>query len=120
MVFVGTEPPAESVLDRCDVVGCVWPRFQIEQYRDVTEPWNSMLEDYAGQHPDLARFISVTDIVCKEDVAPCDDRIEGITARGDGIHYEGIGEKVLIDGLLEKLRPILEGIVAPSGSILPG
>ena len=110
MVFVGTEPPAESALDRCDLVGCDWPRFQIEHYRDVTTPWNSMLEHYARQHPDLARFISVTDVVCKVDVAPCDDRIDGVTARGDGIHYEGMGENVVIDGLLRRLRPILGGI----------
>jgi peptidoglycan/LPS O-acetylase OafA/YrhL len=108
VIFVAAEPPAESVLDRCRLVGCDWPRFQITHYEDVTRRWNGMLRGYAKQHPDLAGFVSITDVVCKEDVAPCDDRIAGITARRDGVHYEGAGEEAVIDSLLQQLGPFME------------
>lgn len=41
-------------------------------------------------------------------MAPCDDRIEGVTARPDGVHYEGAGEEVVIDTLLLGLGPFME------------
>jgi hypothetical protein len=108
VVFIEAEPPAESVLDRCREVGCDWPRFQIAHYEDVTVPWNAMLRDHARRHPDATGFVSITDVVCREDVAPCDDRIEGVTARRDGVHYEGAGEEAVIEALLEKLAPFME------------
>jgi peptidoglycan/LPS O-acetylase OafA/YrhL len=108
VVLVGAEPPAESVFGRCAVVGCDWPMFQIAHYEDVTVPWNTMLRDYAEGHPELSAFISITDVVCREDVAPCDDRIGGITARRDGVHYEGAGEEAVIDALLVLLGPFME------------
>jgi hypothetical protein len=108
VVFVAAEPPAESVLDRCRLVGCDWPRFQIAHYEDVTRRWNGMLLGYAERHPDLAGFVSITDVVCKEDMAPCDDRIAGITARLDGVHYEGAGEEAVIDSFLQQLGPFME------------
>jgi hypothetical protein len=108
VVFVGAEPPAESVLDRCGEVGCDWPRFQIARYEDVTVRWNAMLREYADSHPVVTGFISITDTICEQDVAPCDDRIEGVTARRDGVHYEGAGEEAVIDTLLEMLGPFME------------
>ena len=116
VVFVGAEPPALSVLDRCREVGCDWPRFQIAHYEDVTVRWNAMLRDYAGAHPDVTGFVNITDAICREDVAPCDDRIEGITARRDGVHYEGAGERAVIDALLEMLGPFMEQIGPPSAA----
>jgi peptidoglycan/LPS O-acetylase OafA/YrhL len=105
VVLVGAEPPAESVLDRCAVAGCDWPMFQIAHYEDITVQWNAMLRDYAEGHPELSTFVSITDVVCRQDVAPCDDRIGGITARRDGVHYEGAGEEAVIDALLVLLGP---------------
>jgi hypothetical protein len=108
VVLVGAEPPAESVLDRCAVVGCDWPLFQIAHYEDVTVRWNAMLRGYAEGHPERSTFISITDVVCREDVAPCDDRIGGVTARRDGVHYEGAGVEAVIDALLVLLGPSME------------
>jgi hypothetical protein len=108
VVFIATEPPAESVLDRCRLVGCDWPQFQIAHYDDVTRRWNAMLRRYAERHPELAGFVSITDAVCKEDVAPCEDRIAGITARHDGVHYEGAGERSVIETILLELGPFME------------
>jgi peptidoglycan/LPS O-acetylase OafA/YrhL len=116
VVFIGAEPPAESVLDRCAEVGCDWPRFQIARYEDVTVLWNAMLREYAGTHPDVTGFVSITDAICREDVAPCDDRIGGITARRDGVHYEGAGEEAVIDALLEMLGPFMERFEPPSAA----
>jgi len=113
VVFIGAEPPAESVRERCRDVGCDWPSFQIEHYVDVTVPWNAMLRDYAERHPDRSAFISITDVVCREDVAPCDDRIEGVTARRDGVHYEGAGEEAVIEAILEMLAPVMERFEPP-------
>jgi len=108
VVFIATEPPAESVLDRCRSVGCDWPQFQIAHYDDVTRRWNALLRRYAERHPELAGFVSITDAVCKEDVAPCDDRIAGITARQDGVHYEGAGEGSVIETILLELGPFMD------------
>lgn len=108
VAFVATEPPAESVLDRCLHVGCDWPQFQIAHYDDLTARWNELLRAYADDHPERAVFVSITDAICREDVAPCDDRIGGVTARRDGIHYEGAGEERVIEALLERLGPLME------------
>jgi peptidoglycan/LPS O-acetylase OafA/YrhL len=116
VVFVGAEPPAGSVYERCRELGCDWPLFQIAHYRDVTVPWNRMLREYAERHPELSAFISITDVVCREDVAPCDDRIEGVTARRDGVHYEGAGEDAVIDALLAMLDPFMERFESPSAA----
>ena len=67
-----------------------------------------MLRDYAEGHPERGTFISITDVVCRKDVAPCDDRIGGVTARRDGVHYEGAGEEAVIDALLVLLGPSME------------
>lgn len=48
-----------------------------------------MLRDYAEGHPERSAFISFTDVVCRDDVAPRDDRFGGITARRDGVHVKG-------------------------------
>ena len=116
VVFIGAEPPAESVLDRCAELGCDWPRFQIARYEDVTVRWNAMLRGYAQAHPDVTGFVSITDAICRRDVAPCDDRIEGVTARRDGVHYEGAGEEAVIDVLLEMLGPFMERFAPPSAA----
>jgi hypothetical protein len=47
--------------------------------------------------PERVAFISITDAICMEDMARCEDRIRGITARRDGIHYEGTGQEAVID-----------------------
>ena len=75
-----------------------------------------MLREYAERHPELSAFISITDVVCREDVAPCDDRIEGVTARRDGVHYEGAGEEAVIDALLAMLDPFMERFEPPSAA----
>jgi peptidoglycan/LPS O-acetylase OafA/YrhL len=116
VVFIGAEPPGASIRGRCQEVGCDWPRFQIEHYRDVTIPWNEMLRTFAERHPEQSGFISITDVVCREDVAPCDDRIEGGTARRDGVHYEGAGEEAVIDALLEMLGPFMKRLEPPSAA----
>jgi peptidoglycan/LPS O-acetylase OafA/YrhL len=114
VVLIATEPPGVSFLDRCDEVGCDWPSFQTEHYRDVTTPWNQLLRNYAIDHPGLTRFVSITGVVCRHDVAPCDDRIEGVSARPDGVHYVGAGEEAVIGALLERLRPVLARFGSPA------
>ena len=75
-----------------------------------------MLREYARTHPDVTGFVSMTGAICREDVAPCDDRIGGITARRDGVHYEGAGEEAVIDALLEVLGPFMERFEPPSAA----
>ena len=108
VVLIATEPPGVSFLDRCDEIGCDWPRFQAEHYRDLTTRWNQILAAYAREHPGITRFISITDVVCRDDVAPCDDRIDGVSARPDGVHYVGAGEEAVIDAIIDRLRPVLD------------
>jgi hypothetical protein len=109
VVLLATEPPGEGVLSRCTERRCQrWVRFQLDHYEDITRVWNSILRDLAERRPGQVRFVSVTDVVCAEDVAPCDDRIDGVPARPDGTHYEGAGEQLVIDTLLRRLGSLME------------
>ena len=114
IVLVATEPPGVGARSRCTQVRCPrWVRFQIDHYEDITRVWNSILRRFAARHPDGVRFVSVTDVVCRTDEAPCDDRIDGVTARPDGTHYEGAGEQLVIETLLGRLQPMMRSMAAP-------
>jgi peptidoglycan/LPS O-acetylase OafA/YrhL len=105
VAFVGTEPPGEAILSRCGERCNVWVQFQIDHYKDITSRWNRMLRLFAERHPDLARFVSVTGVICRSDEALCDDRIDGVPARPDGTHYLGAGEERVVSALLDMLAP---------------
>ena len=109
VVFVATEPPGQAVTGgRCTDAECPWwLRFQIDHYADITTRWNAILQHFAERHPDHARFVSVTDVICATDVAPCDDRIDGVPARPDGTHYKRTGEDLVIETLLRELAPVM-------------
>jgi hypothetical protein len=70
------------------------------------------MRDFAEHHPDQARFVSVTGVICRADVAPCDDRIDGVPARPDGTHYKGVGEDLVIGTLLRLLAPAMGPVSA--------
>jgi peptidoglycan/LPS O-acetylase OafA/YrhL len=110
VVFVATEPPGQAVSGgRCTEDECPWwLRFQIDHYADITTRWNSILRGFAERHPDRTRFVSVTDVICAADVAPCDDRIDGVPARPDGTHYKRAGEDLVIETLLRMLAPVMD------------
>lgn len=86
-----------------------WVRFQIDHYDDITARWNAMLGRYARRHPDQAVFVSITDMICSADEAPCDDRIDGVAARPDGTHYEGEGEQKIVSVLASTIASLLDG-----------
>ena len=85
-----------------------WPRFEIEHYFDITTKWNAMMQRYAEEHPELAAYVSITDAVCHAPItSPCDDTIDGISARPDGHHYDGPGATLAVDTLLAGIAPIV-------------
>jgi len=110
VVFVATEPPGQAVTGgRCTDTECPWwLRFQIDHYADITTRWNAILQHFAERHPDHSRFVSVTNVICATDVAPCDDRIDGVPARPDGTHYKRTGEDLVIETLLRGLAPVMD------------
>jgi peptidoglycan/LPS O-acetylase OafA/YrhL len=112
VVLIATEPPGVAVGNgRCTQDECPWwLRFQLDHYGDITTRWNSILRRFAEGHPDRMRFVSVTDVICATDVAPCDDRIDGVPARPDGTHYKRGGEELVIDTLLRMLAPVMDPI----------
>ena len=116
VVFVATEPPGATIgVERCTEADCHrFVRLQIDRYDDLTTRWNAMLRRFAERHPDRAYFLSVTDAICRTDAAPCDDRIDGVPARPDGTHYEGVGETVVIATLLRLMAPVMDPLSAPS------
>ena len=108
VVFVATEPPGEGMLTRCTPADCQpWERFQVDHYKDITSHWNQVMSMYAQKHPDLAAFISVTDVVCRTDVSLCNDVIDGSPARPDGTHYAGAGATMVSRRLVQLISPIL-------------
>jgi peptidoglycan/LPS O-acetylase OafA/YrhL len=113
VVLIATEPPGVAITHaRCTESRCHrWVRFQLEHYDDVTRRWNDVLRAFAEDHPDDAVFLSVTDVVCVEDVAPCDDSIGGTPARPDGTHYEGAGEDLVIETLLKRLATEMDDVL---------
>jgi peptidoglycan/LPS O-acetylase OafA/YrhL len=116
VVLVATEPPGEAIeRHRCTEDDCPWwVRFQLDHYDDITTRWNAILRRFAEGHPDRARFVSVTDTICAVDVAPCDDRIDGVPARPDGTHYKRAGEDFVIETLLRMLAPLMDRFSPPS------
>jgi SGNH domain (fused to AT3 domains) len=114
IVLVADEPPGRGIATRCTERRChAWISFQIDHYDDITRRWNSIMRRFAQRHPDRATFISVTDAICAEDVAPCDDAIEGVPARPDGTHYEGEGERLVIRTLFRLLSPLMGPLTPP-------
>ncbi len=108
VLFVATEPPGIAAGERCEESWCpAWRQFQIDRYHDITTRWNGILRRYAQQHSDVAAFASVTSVVCRTDIAPCDDRIDGTPARPDGTHYGGPGVNEVVGALAGFLPALL-------------
>ena len=106
VVFVAIEPPGSSITTRCSDERCnEWVQFQVTHYDDITSRWNAMLSRYAERHPSSAAFITITDVVCARDSAPCDDSLAGVPARPDGTHYEGAGAELAAGTLVQLLAP---------------
>ena len=108
VVFVATEPPGLGITSRCDPTGCPrWPQFLIDHYGDITTKWNDIMHTYAVRHPDQASYVSVTDVMCKVDVSPCDDTFDGALARPDGTHYEGPAAQKVVLALSNMMARLL-------------
>jgi peptidoglycan/LPS O-acetylase OafA/YrhL len=104
VVFMAVEPPGSMIATRCSDERCnEWVQFQVTHYDDITSRWNGMLRRYAERHPGSTAFITITDVVCRDDSAPCDDSLGGIPARPDGTHYEGDGAELAADTVLTLL-----------------
>jgi peptidoglycan/LPS O-acetylase OafA/YrhL len=113
VVLVATEPPGWNITARCTEERChQWLEFQVTRYDDVTSRWNTMLRNYAARHPREAVFVTITDVVCAADTAPCDDMVAGVPARPDGTHYEGAGADLVSDALVARLVPHMNDAAA--------
>ncbi len=108
VALVGTEPLGVGIETSCAPDECNdWLSRLLEDYGDLTTPWNEVLAEYAASHTEEATFVSITDTVCRVDVSPCDDRIDGEPARPDGRHYEGDGAELAAEALLDELEPLM-------------
>jgi peptidoglycan/LPS O-acetylase OafA/YrhL len=107
VLFVGIEPPGMAAGDKCVDLCGPWRHFLIANYQNLGQRWNSMLEQYAAGHPDIASFMSVTDVVCKADVTPCDDRIDGRFGRPDGIHYRNQAASNVVNAIVRRAAGLI-------------
>jgi peptidoglycan/LPS O-acetylase OafA/YrhL len=108
VLFIGTEPPGMAAAERCEIASCPqWRQFLIDHYVDITSRWNEIMSRYASQHPEIASYASLTEVICRRDVAPCDDSINGVPARVDGSHYGAVGEKVAAEAIGGFIEPLL-------------
>ncbi len=107
LVFVAVEPPGLGVESRCGAACSSWVRFQIAHFTDITSRWNAMLRRYAALHPRQTAFVSLTGFFCHDHRVPCDDRIDGVPARPDGTHYEGVGQDLVTRRLATLIAPYL-------------
>lgn len=105
VVFIATEPLG---LMAEIPGGRPWKQFFTNHYFDYVTRWNAMMEEYARTHPRRALYISVTEDVCHEVTSPCDDSVNGVPARFDGVHYEGPGVDLVVDSLLSQLSDVVE------------
>jgi peptidoglycan/LPS O-acetylase OafA/YrhL len=106
VLFIATEPPGLLWKVEC-AEWCAWRGYLIKHYADIGRRWNNVLEQYATEHPDLATFMSVTDLVCRTDTAPCDDRLNGTPARYDGTHYTAAGAKLVVNAIVRRAAGII-------------
>ncbi len=114
VVFVATEPPGQEMWQGpCDGARCLWMGYQVDHYDDITTRWNSLLREYVAAHPGETAVIDIGRVICREQVALCDDTVGGAPARPDGSHYEGAGADLAITTLLAQLAPYL-GVTAPA------
>jgi hypothetical protein len=116
VVFVATEPVGPMT-----DLSWPWARFMADHYFDTTSRWNEIMRRYAVRHPQLAAFVSITDAVCHRPItSPCDDEIDGVSARPDGQHYDGPGIGIAVDALLNKLAPLVPRSGASEPSAVAG
>jgi uncharacterized Fe-S center protein len=90
-----------------------WRWYFVRHYFDYVQRWNGMLRAYARDHPDLAVYTSITEVVCHPIASPCNDTIAdlGVLARTDGVHYDGPG----VDLVIRSLRAQFADVVARMG-----
>jgi peptidoglycan/LPS O-acetylase OafA/YrhL len=106
VLFIATEPPGLLWQVEC-AEWCAWRGFLIKHYADIGRRWNNVLQQYATEHPDLATFMSVTDLVCHTDTAPCDDRLNGTPARYDGTHYTEAGARLVVGTIIRQAAALI-------------
>ena len=106
VLFVGVEPPGILWRTECAEF-CSWRGFLIRHYDDIGQRWNATLERYAAAHPALASFVSVTDLVCRTEAAPCDDRLGGTPARYDGTHYTNTAAPIVVNAIMERAAGLI-------------
>ncbi len=108
VALVATEPVGVGIESVCWPDDCNdWLERLVARHDDLTKKWNTVMAEYAVAHPETAVYVSITDDVCSEDVAPCDDRIDGVPARPDGRHYDGEGAENAAAALLDELAPLI-------------
>ncbi|HLB39479.1 MAG TPA: acyltransferase family protein [Actinomycetota bacterium] len=101
VVLMATEPPGANMKHDA------WGQFQIDRYADVTARWDDMLRAYARAHPATTMFVDLGPLVCRADTSPCDDTIDGVTARPDGQHYQGPGQAIAIAAIVSTLEDLV-------------
>ena len=73
-----------------------------------------MMRRYAQEHPQLAAYVSITESVCHAPISsPCDDTVDGFSARPQGQHFEGPGATVAVDALLAGVAPLIRRLGKP-------
>jgi hypothetical protein len=112
IVFLATEPMGMGVFDRCvtwdETRNCEdWVRYRMRIYEDVTRRWNRMLRAYAHNHPARTVYISITDVICRRDVSPCDDSIGDVYARPGGTHYKNEGAQKAANAIVRQMHEAL-------------
>jgi hypothetical protein len=116
VVLVATEPVGPKI-----DMSWPWARFMADHFFDTTSRWNGIMRRYAMRHPQLAAFVSITDAVCHRPItSPCDDEVDGVSARPDGQHYDGPGIAVAVDALLNRLVPFVAGTGDSVPSVVAG
>jgi hypothetical protein len=107
VAFVATEPIGIGVRRICPTWqrrACrEWKRFQIVHWPDITRRWNRTMAGFARDHPDVAAFMTISDALCHQVVAPCNDLFDGHLLRGDGTHYGRYGRPRAVRELLDEL-----------------
>ena len=105
VLLVTVEPEGRAVSSTCSG-GCGWwTTFRIQHYDDITARWNAILTRYSEEHPGTTALLSVTESVCRTDVSPCTDDIDGAPARPDGTHYAGAGADLVASLLVDAVAP---------------
>lgn len=102
LVFVPIEPTGIGIKSRCTSEKCHWFLRRLISPEGISfqKKWNEILKDATTINPNT-HYLDITKNVCRNNAIPCNDLIDGTSARSDGTHYVGKGISKVVPTIID-------------------